>query len=178
MKYASSNIGFSPSLFLSCLVMTFLLSSCMNSNISDLEQYVHREKSKAPDKIPPLPEVKPYTTYTYNQNALRNPFVSENIGMAQSIEECPQVTRAKDALEMVPLDSLTLVGSLEQQGQRWALVKDQESTVHRLKKGARIGQNNGQIIVITESEVVLQELVSDRLQGCIKRQTTLAASLR
>lgn len=91
-----------------------------------------------------------------------------------SIQDFPQVTRSKTELEKVPLDSLTLAGSMEQDGERWALVKDRESIVHRLKQGEYMGQNNGHIMGITESEVVLQEMVSDRMAGCQKRQTTLA----
>lgn len=148
----------------------------MNTNVSDLEQYVHKERAKVPAKIQPLPEVKPFTSYVYNSTALRNPFVIENIGTAQSIEECPQVMHARDALELVPLDSLTLVGSLAQEGERWALIKDSAGTVHRVKKGDHLGQNSGEIIAIAESDVIIEELVSDRMQGCLKRQVTLAAS--
>ncbi len=177
MKHTLIGSKLPVGVILLCLLCTPLLS-CMNSNMSDLEGYVHNERNQPPGKIPPLPDIKPFTTYTYNETALRNPFTPGKFGSSQSIEDCPQITRAKDTLEMVPLDSLTLVGSLEQQGERWALIKDQESNVHRLKKGAHIGQNNGQIIVITESELILEELVSDRLQGCMKRQTTLATSLQ
>lgn len=176
MKNSVLNPGFPPGLFLTCLV-TLLLCSCMNSNVSDLQQYVHKERAKAPAKIPPLPEVKQYATYAYDDTSLRNPFIAQNRGTTSSIEDCPQVTRAnKDALEMVPLDSLTMVGSLEQEGQRWALIKDSEGIVRRAKKGDHVGQNNGLIIAVAENDVIIEELVSDRMQGCLKRQVVLAAS--
>jgi type IV pilus assembly protein PilP len=170
-----SNCAISVSM---CLIILFSLTSCMNNSMSDLEQYVQREQNKAPKDIPPLPAIKSYPVYTYNEAGLRNPFVDENTSIARFKEECPQITRAKDALETEPLDTLTLVGSLEQEGERWALIKDQKRNVHRLKKGEHMGQNNGRIIVITESEVVLQELVSDHIDGCKKRKTTLAIASR
>lgn len=157
-------------------VIALSLTSCMNNNMTDLDQYIEKQRSKAPEKIEPLPAVKSYSFYAYNESGLRNPFVAENTGIARSIEECPQITRTKDALETIPLDSLILVGSLEQNGERWALIKDPERNVHRLKKGEYMGQNNGQIMKITDSEVVLQELVSDRLEGCQKRKTILAVA--
>ena len=157
-------------------IITVLLTSCMNNNMTDLEQYIEKQRSKAPEKIAPLPAVKSYSVYAYNESGLRNPFVAENTGIARSIEECPQITRSKDALETVPLDSLILVGSLEQNGERWALIKDPERNVHRLKKGEYMGQNNGRIMQITDNEVVLQELVSDRVEGCQKRKTILAVA--
>ncbi|WP_455220239.1 pilus assembly protein PilP [Kaarinaea lacus] len=176
MKSFSNRWGFLPTLSLSCLVMTLSLSSCMNSSVSDLEQYVHKERNQTPGPIPALPEVKPFTTYAYDSTALRNPFVAENVNIAKSIEECPQVTHAKDALEMEPLDSLTLVGSLAQAGDQWALIKDSTGTVHRVKKGDYLGQNSGQIIAVADSDIVIEELVSDRMEGCLKRQVVLAAS--
>lgn len=146
--------------------------------MSDLEQYVQQERNKAPKKIAPLPDIKSYPIYAYHEDGLRNPFAAENGSDTGPIEECPQITRAKDALETVPLDTLTLVGSLEQEGERWALIKDQQSNVHRLKKGEHLGQNNGQIAAITESEVVLQEMFFDRNDGCQQRKTTLAIASR
>lgn len=161
-----------------CLIILFSLTSCMNNNLSDLEQHVQQERNKAPKEIAPLPDFISYTTYTYHENGLRNPFVAENSTVAGPITECPQVTRTRETLETEPLDTLTLVGSLEQEGVRWALIKDQKRNVHRLKKGEHMGQNNGQIITITESEVVLQEMVSDRVDGCQQRKTTLAIASR
>jgi len=174
MKCTIASMDNSPFSFLFSCLFIFLLSACSNSNMSDLEQYVHEERNKTAKKIEPLPKVQSYPAYTYNEVGMRNPFVTENTRIAGSLEECPNVTRTKNALETVPLDSLTLVGSLEQQGERWALVKDNESNVHRLKKGEYMGQNNGRIVRITDSEVVLQELVSDRMEGCQTRKTTLA----
>ena len=112
MKSIFNHWGFSPTLTLIFLIVPLALSSCMSNNTSDLEQFVEQKRNQAPGPIPALPEIKPYTTYTYDSTALRNPFVAENVGIAQSIEECPQVTHAKDELEMIPLDTLTLVGSL------------------------------------------------------------------
>ena len=174
MKYLSRSLKTTPAVYMMCFTSVFLLTSCMNNNMADLEQYVDKQRQKTPEKIQPLPDVKTFSFYTYNEAGLRNPFVNENINITQSIEECPQVVRSKTTLETIPLDSLILVGSLEQDGERWALVKDPERTVHRLKQGEYLGQNNGRIMRITDNEVVLQEMVSDRMEGCQKRQTTLA----
>ena len=176
MKSFFHSFGRLTALGLSCLIITLALSSCMNSNVSDLEQYVQNERNRAPAPIPALPEVKPYTIYAYDSSALRNPFVAESINIAESFEECPQATHAKDALEMEPLDSLTLVGSLTQNGEQWALIKNANGIVHRVKKGDYLGQNSGQIIAVAESDIVIEELVSDRMQGCLKRRVVLAAS--
>ena len=159
-----------------CLLASMLLISCTNNNVADLEQFVHNKRTQAPGKIPPLPRMQNFETYAYKASTLRNPFMLGKDGTAKPVDECPQIIRAKTPLEQSPLDSLTMVGSLTQNNEKWVLIKDQENNVHRVKKGHFLGQNNGKIINITDSEVVLQELVSDRLQGCIKRQTILAIS--
>lgn len=175
MKTLSLVFKSSFSLCLMCFSSIFLLSSCSSNNMTDLEQYVKNQRNKPHGKIQPLPKAKAYSVYTYKEDELRNPFVMVKDDKSKTpIEVCPQVTRSKTELETVPLDTLTLVGSMEQDGERWALVKDRESIVHRLKRGEYMGQNNGRITRITESEVVLQEMVSNLVTGCQKRQTTLA----
>ena len=159
-----------------CLLASMLLISCTSNNVADLEQFVHNKRAQPPGNIPPLPHLQEFETYAYNETTLRNPFMLGKGGISKPVDECPQTLRAKTPLEQSPLDSLTMVGSLEQDNERWVLIKDPENNIHRVKKGHFLGQNNGKIIKITDAEVVLQELVSDRLQGCIKRQTILAIS--
>jgi type IV pilus assembly protein PilP len=136
---------------------------------------VNNKLNKSPSKIEPLPLAKQFETYTYDATRLRDPFVTEG-GEIASVEKCPQITRARTTLEQSPLDSLAMVGSMKQHNERWALVKDRENNVHRIKTGDFLGQNNGKITKITDAEIVLQELVSDRMQGCIERKTILAIS--
>ena len=69
-----------------------------------------------------------------------------------------------------------MVGTLERNGNSWALVRMSDSTIHRVKPGNYMGQNYGKIIQITESEVELTEIVPDGLGGWMERQAALALS--
>jgi len=161
------------------MLISVALAGCVNDNVSDLQTYVQKTKAKKPAPIPPLPDAKTYETYTYDETSLRDPF--QRSARPPTVTTTnnsfrPNMKRQREVLEQFPLDTLNMVGSLEQGGERWALIKSQEGTLYRTKKGRYIGQDYGQIIRVTESEIVLQETVPDGLGGWIKRQATLSVS--
>ena len=160
------------------IAVSFMLAGCGNDNVSDLQTYVQKVKAKKPAPIPPLPDVKTYETYVYDETTLRDPFqpsVARKVVRSNNNLR-PNMRRQREVLEQFPLDTLTMVGSLEQGGERWALIRSQEGTLYRTKKGRYIGQDYGQIIRVTESEIVLQETVPDGLGGWVRRQATLSVS--
>ena len=163
-----------------CILLCLILAACESGNTEDLRGYVQDIKARKKSNIPPLPDVKNYETYTYNETELRDPFtptrsvrptqVSTNNGIA------PDLKREREVLEQFPLDTLKMVGILEQSGERWALIKAQDGTLYRTKKGRYIGQDNGRITRITETSVELTEIVPDGLGGWVKRQSTLSVT--
>ena len=169
-----------PVRILSCLLLSLALTACGGGNTDDLRSYVKDVKARHKGHIPPLPEVKSYETYTYNEKELRDPFqptskvrptqVTTNNGIA------PDLKRERQVLEQFPLDTLKMMGMLEQNGERWALIKSEDGTLYRTKKGRYIGQNNGRITRITDSAIELTEIVPDGLGGWVKRQSTLSVT--
>jgi type IV pilus assembly protein PilP len=143
-----------------------------------LDRYVNEVKARKKSPIPPLPEVKQFETYSYDETKVRDPFVPTKRKVAQAADSGirPDDTRKREILEQFPLDTLTMVGSIEQNGQRWALIKTQDGTLYRTAPGKYMGQDNGKITRVTETEVVLQEIVPDGLGGWVKRQATLTVS--
>ena len=161
------------------MFFSLLMFGCVNDNVSDLQTYVNQVKAKKPGKIDPLPEVKAYETYAYDETTLRDPFqpsVRNPVKLANSGEFRPDMRRQREVLEQFPLDTLSMVGSLEQGGERWALIRAQDGTLYRTKIGRFIGQDYGKIIRVTENEIVLQETVPDGLGGWVRRQATLSVS--
>lgn len=155
-----------------------LIIGCVNDNVSDLQAYVEKEKAKKPGPIEPLPDVKTYETYAYDETTLRDPFqpsVARKVVRSTSNLR-PDMKRNREVLEQFPLDTLNMVGSLEQGGERWALIRAKDGTLYRTKKGRYIGQDFGKIIRVTETEIILQETVPDGLGGWVRRQATLSVS--
>ena len=176
-KPLSPGLGRSISKLFGIAVCCVSLLACTGGNVSDLQSYVAEVKSRKKGSVPPLPEPEHYESYAYVKEKLRDPFTPKkkkrvNAGTKIKLQCRPP----RDILEGFPLDSLKMVGSLEQKGERWALVKGNDGTLYRTKKGKCMGQDDGKIMKITESEIVLMETVADGLGGRIKRKTVLSVS--
>ncbi len=146
-----------------------LLSACSQQPHSDLVDYVEKIKSRSGGKIEPLPEIKPYETFVYDEENLRDPFVpfTEVIQEAKPTDSGirPDSNRKREALEEFPLDSLKYVGTLEKKGQVWALIEAPDKTVYRVRVGNHMGTNYGEIIEITETEIKLKEIIPNGATG-------------
>lgn len=161
---------------------SFLLASCASSDHSDLQRYVDNIKSQQKPKIEPLPEFKPYPIYVYEAGNLRDPF-EESAFVEQQIEVAiegsgirPPERDTKEPLEEYPLDTLRMVGTLEQTTTMWALIKDGEGSIHRVKTGNYMGKNYGKILSISEHQVDILEIVPNGLGAYIERPATIALS--
>jgi len=159
-------------------ILVLAMSSCGDGRNSELENYVKQVKARQKPKVDPLPDPVIYESYAYVKEKLRDPFEPKRktrpeVGGVQVKLQCRP---PRDVLENFPLDSLKMVGILEQKGERWALIKGKDGTIYRTKKGRCMGQDDGKIVQITESEIVLEETVSDGLGGRTKRKTVLSAS--
>jgi type IV pilus assembly protein PilP len=152
-----------------CLILCCIMPiyGCSNDGKQALEVYAQEVKQRKPKAIAPLPEIKPIETFVYLPGARRDPFVPD--AQAMPVEEekpveselAPDPNRRKEELENVPLDTLRMVGTLDQNGERWALIRTKESILYRVKVGNYLGLNNGQITQISDSEITLTEIVAD-----------------
>ena len=70
------------------------------------------------------------------------------------------------------MDSMALVGSILRAGQPVALVRV-DSLLYQVKLGNYLGQNYGRVTKITETEIVLREIVQDAVGEWIERTSTL-----
>lgn len=159
------------------------LIACSSDPTSDLVDYVEEVKSQQVSKIDPLPEFRPYESFTYAANDLRDPFTEPSFSTQQAMTVTvsnngikPDFERPAEPLEEFPLDSLRMVGTLEQNEASWALINDTDGTIHRVQTGNYAGQNHGKITRVTEFEVELTEIIPDGIGGWMERQATIAIS--
>ncbi|MGH8370466.1 MAG: pilus assembly protein PilP [Gammaproteobacteria bacterium] len=160
------------------LAATVLLLAGCGDRMSDLRQYADQVKARKGGYIEPLPQVKPFETYPYSDADKRSPFDPQlqslnnpkpNVGSNSGIH--PDFNRNHEYLEQFPLDSLKMLGTLTVDGELWALVRDGDGIVHRVKAGNYMGQNFGKIISIDDSGLTLREIVPDG-QGAWTVRTT------
>ena len=152
------------------------LSACGADN-DDLDAYINEIKAKPGGRIEPLPTVTPYDAFTYVADAegLRSPFVPDTpqaagpTGGVQRNEE-----RVKEHLETFSLDTLRMVGTLALGGNDYGLVQTtSDGLIHRVVPGNYLGQNDGRIVAITESEITLVEIISDGIGGYVERDAAV-----
>ena len=170
-------------LFILILLFSSLLVSC-GREMRDLEDYVEQVKSREPPGIDPIPEVRPYQSYRYQANNLRNPFdasifqakIIENIGKRPNSAVSPDPNRTPEFLENFPLDTLRMVGTMEQRGSLWALIQTPEKTIQRIAAGNYLGQNNGKVLDVSDAGLKIEEIIPDGFGGWRKRDGTIALS--
>ncbi|EGV52888.1 pilus assembly protein PilP [Candidatus Endoriftia persephone] len=161
------------------LVPLFMMAGCTESRVDDLERFVADTKSATPPRIDPLPEVQQIDTFLYESGGRRDPFSSEvqqteidRVTVDDGVS--PNFNRRKEELEHFPLDSIRMVGTLEQDGTTWGLVQTPEGTIHRVRAGNYMGRNHGRVTVISEEKIDLTEIVQDGLGGYRERLASLA----
>lgn len=159
--------------------LALLSAGCSGGDMSDLRQYIQEVKARKSSDIEPIPEIQPYEPYTYRPADRREPFVpqlqtqeEEAQRAAQGLQ--PDRDRPREPLEQFPLDSLAMKGTLAAGGTVYALIRDPEGVVHRVAKGDHMGQNFGEVVAITSSEVKLIEIVPDGMGGYMKRSADIA----
>jgi len=157
------------------ILLSLGLTACTQSN-DDLMHFIKETKSKHLGSVQPLPTFEPYKNFTYAASELRDPFEaafeaevdnSANDGLR------PNTARPKEPLETFPLDTLRMVGILVQHQNTWGLVKDPNNVVHRVQTGNYAGQNEGQIVSVTEKQIDIIEIIPDGLGGYIERTASL-----
>jgi len=153
------------------------LGGC-SQDTSDLQTFIAQTKSAHVGSVKPIPQFKPYESFSYSAAELRDPFVAtidlEDDSTTKTSLLNPDSTRPRQPLEFFPLDTLSMVGTLEQNSQQWGLIKDPQNIVHRVQVGHYMGQNEGRIIEINESAIHLVEIVPDGIGGYIERDASIA----
>ncbi|HEX7046172.1 MAG TPA: pilus assembly protein PilP [Gammaproteobacteria bacterium] len=163
-------------------LLVLSLSGCAG-DISDLREFVEQEKARPPGPIEPLPQIQPYETFTYQAQDVRSPFQPDESSGATTAERGtgsgsgiqPDFNRNREYLEQFPLDTLSMVGTITANNQKFALVADPDGAVHRVQVGNYLGQNHGKIIEINDMQITITEIVPDGLGGWIENQAAIAA---
>jgi type IV pilus assembly protein PilP len=155
------------------------VGGCADDSMKDLKAYAEEVKSRPGGPLKPVPEFKPAETYTYDPADRRSPFImqeaeTEATQAVAGTGPRPDPNRRREELEQFPLDTLRMVGILEQNNQTWGLVQSKEKTIYRVQPSNYMGQNHGKINRISEDQIELTELIPDGIGGYIERRANLA----
>lgn len=155
-----------------------LVAACADPGMSELEAYAGRVKARPAGPLEPVPEIALVAPFPYQPNERRDPFAMDQqaADVAKKPEPngiSPDPMRPKEPLEAFSLDSLRMVGTLEQYGTRWALIMTREGILHRVRTGNYLGRNYGKIIRIDLTELLLTEIVEKAPGEWDQRQASM-----
>lgn len=155
-----------------------LVAGCSGSN-DELRQWMADTRKEMKPVTATLAEPKTFEPFLYKDqneidpfdpgkvaNALKALSAKSNSGFA------PDLNRRREPLEGYPVDTITMVGTLQRPNLRYALLRA-DGVIHQVKVGNYIGQNFGIVTKIDENEVVLKEVVQDAAGEWVERATTL-----
>jgi type IV pilus assembly protein PilP len=155
-----------------------LLAGCGAEN-EELQEWMERQRREVKPNVSPLTPPKNFEAQPYTSLNAIEPFSNQKLSVALKMETRQpnsmlgaELNRRKEPLEAYPLDSMTMVGSVAKQAQPFALLRV-DNLLYQVKPGDYIGQNYGRITKITETQIVLREIVQDAAGEWIERASTL-----
>ena len=155
------------------IVFALLLNGCSNKEMAEIKRYTETTLAKPGRPVEPLPPIKPFVRYLYTaeKEGLRDPFEPFFFGISggeasETLEDNGQdrytkeiLTHNKEELEYFELDSLRMVGTLEESGKLWGIIKDQDGLIYKVSEGNYMGRNFGKVNTISEGEIRLREII-------------------
>ncbi len=164
---------------LSFLGMTALLLSACSPEHDELRQWMEQQRREIKPNVSALQAPKRFDPQPYTSAQSVDPFSTQKLTVALKQEArqpnsllSAELNRRKEPLEAYPLDSMTMVGSVNKQNLPYALLRV-DALLYQVKVGDYLGQNYGRITRIAETEVALREIVQDAAGEWIERPATL-----
>lgn len=163
------------------LLAPVLFAGCGDGENADIRKWMDDTSKDMRGIVRKIDEPKKFEPFKYESDKLVDPF--NNAKVAALTDESkkaprtsagprPDLSRRKEVLESYPLESLKMVGAMQQKGAFYAIIKA-DVNLHRVKLGNYMGQSYGKIVGITETEVLLQEMIEDGSGEYIYRDSTL-----
>jgi type IV pilus assembly protein PilP len=153
------------------------LAGCGGEEFQDLKDFVRDSGADMRGKVPPPPEIKPYEPFSYdNSTGIPDPFKphkTEVKNANHSGQNQPNLDRPKEELEEFPLETLKMVGYLQQANVGYGVIRASDGKLHRIKAGNYIGTNFGQVISVSDSDIKIKEMVQDSAGDWSERESSL-----
>ena len=162
------------------VVAGLLLAGCGRSITStpgdapNLEKWVADVRARPAPPLEPLPVMQQFETFEYSAQTMRDPFSDAWKAHDGGSGLRPDPNRRKEPLELFPLDSLNMVGSIGKGPALQALVMAPDKVTYRIHPGMYLGQSDGRVTRVSEDRIDLVELVSDGAGGWLERPASIA----
>jgi type IV pilus assembly protein PilP len=165
-----------------CIVLLPLITACWGDDQQDIKQWMQEQRNSTRPNVPPIPEPKKFTPEAYKNDLSIEPFSNQKLTQALKREAnqatanaalvAPELNRRKEVLEGFPLDAIAMVGTMLPKGVPVALVRV-DKLIYQVRVGNYLGQNYGKVVKLSETELILREIVQDAAGEWIERQASL-----
>ena len=160
-----------------CVASVVFLVSCGGEEHQDIKQWMKEQSKDMRGRVPPLPEIKPFPIVSYDAMDLLDPYRPAKIEPTKKLDgggsgPKPDLNRPKEELEKYPLESLKMVGTVNINGKKFAIIQA-DKRVFRVTTGNYMGLNYGKAVKVTETEVQLKELIQDTQGNWEEREGAL-----
>jgi type IV pilus assembly protein PilP len=160
------------------LAAAMALAAC-STDEDELRGWMEQQRREVRPNVSPLQPPKRFDPQPYVNMQAVEPFSTQKLTVALKQEArqpnsllSTELNRRKEPLESYPLDSMSMVGSVNKQGTPFALLKV-DNLLYQVKLGDYLGQNYGRITKIEETEIALREIIQDAAGEWIERPATL-----
>ncbi len=140
----------------------------------NLEKWVADVKARPAPPLEVIPLMQQFETFEYAAQNLRDPFSDAFTTDSGGSGPRPDSDRRRQPLELFPLDSLDMVGTLGRGAGVVGLVMSPDKVTHRVRPGAYVGQSDGRVTAVYEDRIEIVELVPDGAGGWLERPATVA----
>jgi type IV pilus assembly protein PilP len=154
------------------------LAGCAQDQ-SELRAWMQQVRASTPPVEERIDPPKRFEPFRYDNVAQVDPFSADKLAVLFEGQHArsgtglrPDLNRRREVLESYPLDTIRMVGHLEKGRQRHALLQV-DAVVYQARVGNYAGQNFGLITGISDTEVMLKELVQDAAGDWVERQSAL-----
>ena len=164
------------------LLTPLFLVACSEAPESSLQEWMSEQRSSLKPVSEAVAVPKKFNPQVYAQEGKVDPFGVQKLvvglrsdstnPVSNSSLIAPELNRRKQPLEAYPLDIMAYVGNLQKGSKKSALLRV-DKLIYQVEGGSYLGLNYGKIITITDSEIVLREIVQDSTGEWIERQATL-----
>ena len=160
-------------------VLAAALFAACSADHDELRAWMEQQRREVKPNVSALQPPKKFDPQPYTAGQAVDPFSNQKLTVALKQEArqpnsllSAQLNRRKEPLEAYPLDSMGMVGSVNKQGQPFALLRV-DNLLYQVKVGDYLGQNYGRITRIGETEIALREIVQDAAGEWIERPAAL-----
>lgn len=164
------------------LVIAALLAGCWGSGEDELRRWMDDVRKQTKSGVEPLPEPTRFVPRPYESRATVDPFDSSRSVVALDRQQRaragasavrPDLDRPRDPLESIPLEQIRMVGYLRSRAGSPIGLVDPGTGTTQIQVGQYMGQNFGLVTGISETEIVLKEIVQDASGEWVERPARL-----